>query len=56
MEFIELTRPDDTKVLINVNCIVFVSIFENNTLLILSGNRRQEIKESYETILKMVCK
>lgn len=50
MNFIELTRPDDSVILINKGSIVSVVTYGTNTVLLLSGGHRQEVKETYNQL------
>lgn len=50
MNFIELTRPDGSTILLNKTSIVSVVTYGTNTVLVLEGGQRQEVKETYEQL------
>lgn len=56
MNFIELTRPDDSVILINKGSIVSVVTYGDNTVLLCSGGHRQEVKETYNQIKALLLK
>lgn len=56
MNFIELTRPDDSVILINKGSIVSVVTYGDNTVLLLNGGHRQEVRESYNKIKSSLLK
>lgn len=54
MNFVELTRPDDSVILINKGSIVSVVTYGTNTVLLLSGGHRQEVKETYNEVKSLL--
>lgn len=56
MKYLELTRPDDSTILINRNSISSVYSYNDYTVVMYSGSNKQQVKETYDQIKSMLLK